>query len=128
MPKSLTYATVTLSFAAAILVLFAKLGGGASFFSVAIIMAVPYGLCAGLAASFRSHQREGWIVFVGTAVCAFLGLQGVYRAFFSSAPADPWKALMPPLYQMCVVIVFAGIAGFFFVLGKLRKKTNEERA
>jgi len=126
MPKSLTYITAIVSLAAAVLIVFAKLGGGASFVSVVMMMAVPYGLCAGLAAGFRKHQKEGWIVFTGTAICAFLGLHGVYAAFFSGSAADPWKALMPPLYQICVIIAFAGIATCSFALGK-RRSIHEEK-
>jgi ABC-type dipeptide/oligopeptide/nickel transport system permease subunit len=113
--------------ATAVLIVFAKLGGGASFVGVAMMMAVPYGLCVGLAAGFRKHQKEGWIVFVGTVICAVLGLHGVYAAFFSGSPADPWKALMPPLYQICVVIAFAGVAACSFAPGK-RGDVSEEKA
>ena len=85
---------------------------------LAVFMAFPYGLCVVLAQCFRNHRREGWIVFVGTAICAVLGLEGVYAAFFSLSPHDPWKALAPPVYQMGVVILSAGIAHCSFLFGK----------
>ena len=84
-----------------------KLGMGEGAIGWSLLAAVPYAMFGFLAAVFRKRRTESWFIFAGTIVCALVGLQSIYAAFYSDRPNDPWIVMLRPLFQVGVVVAVA---------------------
>ena len=124
MPILLTLIAAVASYVVSVAVVISKLGIGEGAIAWIAIAATPFVMLAGLAAAFRKRRFEGWLVLAGTIICSVVGFHGIYAAFYSDRPHDPWIVMFRPVAQVGVVLVTAILATITHFVRK--KKPNSE--
>ena len=123
MTALLTLVAAIASYAVSVAIVIGKLGMGEGAVGWIILAMAPFAMVCVLAAIFRKRQAESWLIFAGTLVCALVGFHGIYAAFYSDRPHDPWIVMFRPLFQVGVVLVVALVTTAVYFL---RKKTPNQ--
>ena len=123
MTALLTLIAAIASYAVSVAIVIGKLGMGEGAVGWILLAAAPFAMICVLAAVFRNRRSASWLIFVGTLVCAIDGVQGIYAAFYSDRPHDPWIVMFRPIFQVGVVGVVALIATAIYFI---RKKTPNQ--
>ena len=110
MPVLLTLTAAAASYFISVSIVIKELGVGEGAIGWIFLSAIPFAMLCGLAAMFRKRKTEGWLILVGTVICSIAGFQGIYAAFYSNRPHDPWIVIFRPVAQVCLVLLTAVIA------------------
>lgn len=126
MPILLTLIAAVASYVVSASMVISKLGMGEGAIAWIAISATPFVMLGGLAAMFRKRMLEGWLVLAGTIICSAVGFQGIYAAFYSDRPHDPWIVMFRPVAQVGVVLVTAIAATIIYFVRKKRPNQSPE--
>jgi Na+/proline symporter len=118
----LTLLVSVISYATCVFFVLSKLGVAGGSVAWALLSAAPFGVFVLLGVALRKRRKEGWFAFGGTTLCAAMGFHGIYAAFLSDRPHDPWIVMYRPVSQLGLAIIVSLIVGVSYFVSRVRSR------